>query len=117
MSSISILEWYFTHFLLVVSSSWSLASFKLHPLLCFCLVLPLPFSSLDHTLVITLYLLSKISNLLSQFESANLPIWPLGRTLYFSICRSCLNSILYGTYIFCLMPIYLLSYILVCYYL
>jgi hypothetical protein len=52
-------------FPLVVSSSLSLASSQLHPLLCFILVLPLPFSSLDHTLVITLCLLSKISNLLS----------------------------------------------------
>jgi hypothetical protein len=30
---------------------------------------------------------------------------------------SCLNSILYGTYILCIMPIYLLPFILVCYYL
>jgi hypothetical protein len=52
-------------FPLVVSSSLSLASSQLHPLLCFCLVLPLPFPSLDHTLVVTLCLLSKISNLLS----------------------------------------------------
>jgi hypothetical protein len=41
----------------------------------------------------------------------------LGRTLSFSICRSCLNSIIYGTYILRLMPTYLLSYILVRYYL
>jgi hypothetical protein len=52
-------------FPLVVSSSLSLASSQLHPLLCFWLVLPLPFPSLDHTLVIALCLLSKISNLLS----------------------------------------------------
>jgi hypothetical protein len=38
------------------------------------LLLPLPFSSLDPTLVITLCLLSKISNLLSQFESGVLLI-------------------------------------------
>jgi hypothetical protein len=41
----------------------------------------------------------------------------LGRTLFFSIYRSYLNSIHYGTHILCLMPIYLLSYILVCYHL
>jgi hypothetical protein len=40
-------------------------------------VLPLPFPSLDHTLVITLCLLSKISNLLSQFDSDVLLILPL----------------------------------------
>jgi hypothetical protein len=64
-------------FPLVVSSSLSLASSQLHPLLCFCLVLHLPFPSLDHTLVITLCMLSKISNLLSQFESGILLISPL----------------------------------------
>jgi hypothetical protein len=37
--------------------------------------------------------------------------------LIFSICKSYLNSILYGTNIFCLMLIYLLSYIFVHYYL
>jgi hypothetical protein len=41
----------------------------------------------------------------------------LGRTLSSSTCRTNLNFILCGTYIFCLMPIYLLSYILVRYYL
>jgi hypothetical protein len=51
--------------------------------------------------------------------------WPftylaLGCTLsflFYFICRSYLNSILYGTNIFCLMLIYLLSYIFVHYYL
>jgi hypothetical protein len=46
-------------------------------LLCFCWVLPLPFSSLDLTLVITLCSFSKISNLLSQFVSGALLISPL----------------------------------------
>jgi hypothetical protein len=43
----------------------------------------------------------------------------LGRTVSFFlfICRAYLNSILYGTNIFCLMLIYLLSYIFVRYYL
>ena len=43
----------------------------------FCLLSPLLFPSLDHTMVITLCLLSKISNLLSQFESGVLLTSPL----------------------------------------
>ena len=43
----------------------------------FCLLSPLPFPSLDHTMVITLCMLSKISNLLSQFESDVLLTSPL----------------------------------------
>jgi hypothetical protein len=72
----------FTYFLLVVFSSMSLASFQLHPLLCFCLVLPLPFPSLDHTLVITLCLLFKIYNLLSHIDSGVLLISPLAISSY-----------------------------------
>jgi hypothetical protein len=73
----SIWAWCFTYFPLALSSSSSLASFQLHPLLCLCLVLPWPFPSLDHTPVITLCLLSKISNLQSQFESGVLLFSPL----------------------------------------
>jgi hypothetical protein len=77
LSSISILELYFTYFPLVVSSSSSLVSFQVHPLLCLYLMLCWPFPHHDHTLVTTLGLLSKISNLLSQFESGVLLILPL----------------------------------------
>jgi hypothetical protein len=51
------------------------SSSQLHPLLCFCLLSPFPF--LAHTLLIMSYLLSKISNLLSQFVSGALLISPL----------------------------------------
>jgi hypothetical protein len=46
-------------------------------LLCSDWVLPLPFSYLDLTLVVTLCMFSNISNLLSQFEIGVLPISPL----------------------------------------
>jgi hypothetical protein len=49
----------FYPFPLVIPSSSSHARFQLHPLLWFCLLLPLAFPSLDHTLVITLCLSSK----------------------------------------------------------
>jgi hypothetical protein len=42
-----------------------------------CLLLPLPFPSLDHTLVMTLCLLSRISNHLSQIGNGVLLISPL----------------------------------------
>jgi hypothetical protein len=61
--------------------------------------------------------LKKISSLPPQFESGGLPIRPLDVPSHFFICRSYLNSILYGTNIFCLMLIYLLSYIFVRYFL
>jgi hypothetical protein len=38
---------------------------------------------------------------LFHLKSSNLPIWPLDEPSPFFICRSCLNSILYGTYILC----------------
>jgi hypothetical protein len=41
----------------------------------------------------------KIPSLPPQFESGYLPIWPLDVPPAFSTCRSCLNSILGGTYI------------------
>jgi hypothetical protein len=45
------------------------------------------------------YSLKKIPSLPPQLESGNLLIWPLD--ISFSICKSCLNSILYGTSILC----------------
>jgi hypothetical protein len=110
ISSISILELHFTYFPLVVPPSSSLASFKLQSLLCFCLLSPLLFSSLDFTLVITLCLLSKISNLSSQFESGVLLLPPLVVTS--SLPRA---SLALAPFFIVLMPLVLLHiYLLHC---
>jgi hypothetical protein len=79
---------------LVVSSSSSLVNLQLHPMLCLCLALPWPFPSLDHTLVMTLCLLSKISNLSSHFGSGILLIPPFGRNLIFATRQPGLSFIL-----------------------
>ena len=79
---------------LVVSSSSSLVNLQLHPMLCLCLALPWPFPSLDHTLVMTLCLVSKISNLSSHFGSGILLIPPFGRNLIFATRQPGLSFIL-----------------------
>jgi hypothetical protein len=102
-------------FPLVVSSSSWLASFQLHPLLCLCLVLPWPFPSLDHTLVITLCLLSKTSNLLSQFKGGVLLISPLATSS--SLPRVSLNVTPFLVVLtpLALQCLHLFSHTLVCY--
>jgi hypothetical protein len=78
-------------------------------------VLPLPFPSLGHTLVITLFLLSKISNLLSQFENDVLLILSLATS--YSLPRVSLDIppffiVLIPLALLCL---HLFSHTLVCY--
>jgi hypothetical protein len=85
-------------FPLVVSSSSSLVSLQLHHLLCLYLALPWPFPSLDHTLVMTLFLLSKIFNLLSQFESGVLLILTLALSTSLPRVSPWHNSILCCNY-------------------
>jgi hypothetical protein len=77
--SLQLFCWNLTYFALdcfIYSATLQVSSW-LHPLLCFCLLSPLPSSSLDLTLMLILCLLFKISSLPSQVESGVLLIPPL----------------------------------------
>jgi hypothetical protein len=81
----------------------------------FCLLLPLPFPSLDHTLVIMLCLLSKISNLLSQSESSVLLILPLAISSSLSHVSLDMTPFFVVIMPLTLLYLHLFSYNLVCY--
>jgi hypothetical protein len=94
--SISIWVWCFAYFSLGRILFLIACELSTPPFLCLCLVFPWSFPSLDHTPVIALCLLSKISNLQSP-----IPIWErcsayptLGNILFFTSCKPGRNSIL-----------------------